>query len=511
MTSHFRKILARAACFGLALALSFTAAGCSRRKTKEISGTYLGIDVSKFQGTVDYAAVREAGASFVMVRLGYRSAATGEITEDSNARYNLQSARDAGLSLGVYFFSAATSKEEALEEAAWVENLIAQYPITYPVVYDCEGFLDPESRQYGMSAQERTDNALAFLEAVEKAGYEGMFYASKSELEEQWETDRIAEDYKIWIAQYPAVPYPDTPAPDYEGSYQMWQYSQSGTVGGVKQNVDLNVALFGYDGTEPPKDKTPPESVSPDPEALMNFRDVPEETVTAKIQVNLRSEPSQEEGTQILFVLNNGETATRTGISDSGWSRLRYQDRVCYAVTSYLTDDLNYTPDSGSDNGLKTQFRDVDEQVTAKVEVNLRTMPSVENAESQVVVLLKNGETVRRTGISENGWSRLEYNGQTCYAVSSYLILADGSTEATEDDGQIKTQFEDVDDQVTPKEKVNLRTLPSVEDPQCQIAATIVSGETVHRTGINRDLGWSRVEYNGQTLYCITQYLKEAE
>ena len=150
----------------------------------------------------------------------------------------------------------------------------------------------------------------------------------------------------------------------------------------------------------------------------------------------------------------------------------------------------------------------MDDTVTAKVEVNLRTLPSTENGESQVLTLLKHGETVRRTGVSSNGWSRLEYNGTVCYAVTSYLEAPDG-TGLEPDTGEIKTQFEAADDWVTPKEKVNLRSIPSVDDPRSQVIATITSADKVHRTGLNRDVGWSRVEYDGQTLYCVTQYLNE--
>ena len=190
-----------------------------------------------------------------------------------------------------------------------------------------------------------------------------------------------------------------------------------------------------------------------------------------------------------------------------------HDGRVLYAVSSYLTTDLNYVPSAAGDgSGLKTQFETVDETVTPKDAVNLRTLPSVEDEDSQVLVQLKHGETVKRTGISGNGWSRLEWEGKTCYAVSSYLEQLGTDGQVVDDDSNdIKTQFEDVEDYVTPKEKVNLRTLPSVEDPDCKIAATITSADTVKRTGINRDVGWSRVEYEGQTLYCITRYLKEAK
>ena len=127
--------------------------------------------------------------------------------------------------------------------------------------------------------------------------------------------------------------------------------------------------------------------------------------------------------------LANGETATRTGVSDSGWSRIVYNGQTCYAVSSYLTTDLNYrTPGTGAQaddgNGLKTKFTEVNDRVTAKIEVNLRTMPSVTHPDSAVAAVLHNGEVVTRTGINdEYGWSRVEYNGQT---LGLYQQLSDG-------------------------------------------------------------------------------------
>ena len=505
MRNRYKQFLAAALAFFLLLGL--TACG-TKRTTKELEGAFLGIDVAKFQGTIDWEAVAGAGVKFAMVRLGYRTAEDGVIVEDSNARYNLQEGSRAGIPLGAYFFSTAVSEDEALEEARWVAALVAKYPITYPIVYDCEGYT--ENRQKELSVSRRTDIALAFLKEIQKQGYEPMFYGSKSELETGWEMERIEKHYKVWVAQYPETPYPQTAMSSYEGKHAMWQFSKSAMVVGMDQPVDMNLAYFAYDGIEKPKDPTPPEEAFPDPEALMTFTET-EELVTAKEKTNLRSIPDQGEDSQVLFTLLNGDTALRTATSPSGWSRLVYNDTVCYAVTSYLTTDLNYNPDTASsDSGLQTQFTPVEDTVTAKVEVNLRTLPSVENEESQVITLLKHGDTVKRTGVSDNGWSRLEYNGTVCYAVTSYLEAPDGS-DLEPDSGEIKTQFEDIDDWVTPKEKVNLRSIPSVDDPRSQVVATITSADKVHRTGINRDVGWSRVEYEGQTLYCVTQYLNEAK
>lgn len=500
----------------LLLCLLLAFAGCGSRNTrttKETEEITFGIDVAKYQGTIDWEQVAQAGIDFAMVRIGYSSMTDGAITEDSNAKYNMQEAAKYGVSLGVYFFSAAVTEEEAAAEAAWVADFIAQYPITYPVAYDCEGFLDPDSRQFGLTNEKRTDIALTFLETIENLGYEGMFYGSKNQLEgdTHWDTSRIEEEYKIWVAQYPERANPVFDRSSYTGVHQMWQYSMEGSVPGITQPVDLNVAYFGYDGVEPAKDKTVPEEVGPDVEALMDFQTV-SEMVTAKEETNLRSIPSQDTDSEVLYTLKNGEIAERIAVSSSGWSKLVYEGNTYYAVSSYLTTDLNYDPASSTEpdpEGIQTVFSEVNKQVTAKEVVNLRTLPSVTNEDSQVIGQLKNGEMATCVGVSDNGWSKLIYNGTTCYAVTSYLTDAEGSTETTQpgDDG-IQTEFEEVNEQVTAKEEVNLRTLPSVTDPDSVVVVTIRNGDIVTRTGINRDVGWSRVEYNGQTLYCVSSYIK---
>lgn len=125
------------------------------------------------------------------------------------------------------------------------------YPITYPVVYNCEGFQEEDSRQYGLTMQERTALARVFLDQVEEAGYTGMFYAAKSELQDSlfWDTQVLEQRYRMWVAQYLSAAYPDIPAPEYDGRYAMWQYTDQGTVPGIRTVVDLNVAYFGYEET----------------------------------------------------------------------------------------------------------------------------------------------------------------------------------------------------------------------------------------------------------------------
>ena len=514
------------------VAVLITCSGCKKNKrvTKEINTVTMGIDVARYQGTIDWQEVSRSDVDFAIVRVGYRRMADGQIKEDPNGRYNLQEASKAGIPIGAYFFSTALTAEEAEEEANWMAEIISGYPITYPVVFDCENFNDPNSRQYFMTKTERTDVALAFLEAIEKYGYEGMFYASKvdMEMEKSWEVSRIEENYKIWVAQYPALPYPETRETSYSGMHHMWQYSMDGSIPGIQQPVDLNIAYFGYDGIEPAHSKKTPEEVQPDVEAMLDFEDVSEQ-VTAKEETNLRDIPSQDETSVVLRTLVNGEVAQRIAVSKNGWSKLELDGNIYYAFSDYLTTDLTYQAPPQidylpSENGIETQFVAANQLVTAKKMVNLRKLPSVEHEDAVVLDELNNGEIATCVGVSDNGWSKLIYKGMTCYAVSSYLqevtdasavpdggIMETSPPKETEDikaQIEIQTQFEYVDDQVTAKKAVNLRSLPSTEDPRCEIVAQLDNGVVIRRTGINKDLGWSRVDYNGQPLYCITSYLK---
>ena len=150
-------------------------------------------------------------------------------------------------------------------------------------------------------------------------------------------------------------------------------------------------------------------------------------------------------------------------------------------------------------------FRPVSDEVTAKERTNLRDIPS-QGDDSTVLYTLTNGEIAVRIAISDYGWSKVVFNGQTYYAVSSYL-----TTDLTPPPYEIQTQFRDVYEYVTAKDAVNLRTLPSTTHEDCQIVAKLQHGEVIIRTGINEDVGWSRVEYNGQVLYCISSYLMSAE
>ncbi len=388
-----------------------------------------GIDVSKWQGQIDWKKVKESGIYFAFIRVGYRGE-NGNIYEDERAAYNLLQADANGIMIGVYFFSTAVSQEEAVEEAQWVLDYIEGYSISYPVVYDCEGFTEPESRMYNLTAEQRTDNALAFLDKVSEAGYDTMHYGSRNDLSDSecWDVELIERYHKIWVAMYTTAPYPYKDKPIYTRRCDAWQFSNKGSINGISTDVDLVVCYFVCDKAPPRNpDKIPTDIPSDDvPQVdgmvhgvrFYNHND----SVTAKILVNLREYPSTGfDG--IVGTLENGVYIQRTGISDQGWSRLIYNGQTVYAVSSYLLAEEGDTEIGGETSG-QYYFDSVNDLVTAKIETNLRTEPTTSG--SEIVYTLKNGENLKRTGLNlATGWSRLEYNGQTVYAISSYLTVQD--------------------------------------------------------------------------------------
>lgn len=160
-------------------------------------------------------------------------------------------------------------------------------------------------------------------------------------------------------------------------------------------------------------------------------------------------------------------------------------------------------------------FTAVDETVTAKDVLNLRSAPTTADSEN-VVAQLKNGESTRRVGVNKDtGWSKLEYNGQTVYAVSRYLttdlaykppVQKTNPNRVNTLDGRVII-FTDCDDYISPKNYVNLRLEPSTSEGNATVHARLNYGEVVHRTGYSDDAGWSRVEYNGQVVYVVTSYM----
>ena len=198
----------------------------------------LGIDVSKWNKEIDWQAVKEEGIEFAIIRCGYRGAASGALVIDPMYEQNIKGAIDAGIPVGVYFFTQAINEVEAVEEASMVINLIEDYDVDYPVFLDSES-AGGKGRADKLDAEERTKIHETFLETVSAAGYETGIYASKN-----WLNDRInmtdLSTYKTWLAEYADVP-------SYDEYYHMWQYTSKGTVDGIETHVDLNLCYMNID------------------------------------------------------------------------------------------------------------------------------------------------------------------------------------------------------------------------------------------------------------------------
>lgn len=196
-----------------------------------LNRTARGIDVSKFQGTIDWNAVKADGITFAIIRCGYRGYGTGALVEDSTYRRNIQGAINAGLKVGVYFYSQAINEAEAVEEASMVLSLVSGYSLPLGVYYDTESVAG--GRANAISATQRTACAVAFCETIRNAGYKAGVYSYASWFYNALNFANISK-YNIWIAQYR-----DTLSFNYK--YNIWQYTGSGRVNGISTAVDMNI------------------------------------------------------------------------------------------------------------------------------------------------------------------------------------------------------------------------------------------------------------------------------
>ena len=194
----------------------------------------LGIDVSKWNGSIDWNKVKSSGINYVIIRCGYRGSTTGALIEDPTFRQNIKGAQAAGLKVGVYFFTQATNEVEAVEEASMTLSLISGSKISYPVFLDVEG---SGGRGDAIDAATRTQVINAYCQTIRNSGYTAGVYANKTWLQSKFNPGAI--NGKIWLAQYAS-------APSYGGGYQMWQYTSKGKVSGINGNVDMNLSYLGY-------------------------------------------------------------------------------------------------------------------------------------------------------------------------------------------------------------------------------------------------------------------------
>lgn len=187
--------------------------------------TRIGIDVSRFQGDIDFEKVRDDGCEFVIIRLGWD--VDGELGLDYNYEKYIDAASKAGLDIGLYFYSEAKSMEDIYKETEFIKNNI-KHEIKLPIAYDWEDFNDYNS--YKVSLYEFNKMAKTFISELEKSGYSSILYGSKYYLTNIWNF----KDVPVWLAQY----YDEV---TYDGKYKMWQITDSGSISGIKRGVDVDI------------------------------------------------------------------------------------------------------------------------------------------------------------------------------------------------------------------------------------------------------------------------------
>lgn len=190
--------------------------------------TEIGIDISKWQGDVDFNALKEAGVEFVIIRVGTSSGINGENLVDSKFEQNINGANKAGIPVGIYFYSYANSEDRAISDALWVVEQIKDYKVDLPIAFDWENW--SFYNEFNLSFFGLSNMADSFVKTLRDAGYEGMLYSSKNYLEDIW----FKGDYPVWLAHY-------TTKTNYEGDYEFWQLCNNGRVAGINGDVDINI------------------------------------------------------------------------------------------------------------------------------------------------------------------------------------------------------------------------------------------------------------------------------
>lgn len=202
--------------------------------------SYAGVDVSAYNGEIDFEAVKNFGIDFVIVRLGGRGyGQEGVMFEDEYAIKNLKAARSAGLMVGAYFFSQAITPEEAVEEANFCLDILDGFYLDYPLVFDWEQIDSAENpRTENITPDVLTECAKAFCDTVNEAGYIPCLYTDSKKAYMKFDLSKLS-GIDIWYAFY-------NDTPDMYYNYMMWQYSCTGAVDGIEGDVDLNICFKNY-------------------------------------------------------------------------------------------------------------------------------------------------------------------------------------------------------------------------------------------------------------------------
>ena len=198
-----------------------------------------GVDLSKYNGDVDFGKLKDNGIRFAMLRLGSRGYGTGKITLDEKFVEYAQNAQVAGIQIGAYFYSQAVNETEAVEEANYIVGAVSGFGVKYPIAIDIEKVEGDEARTDKLTTEERTAVVKMFCDAVKGYGYKPVIYATTDMLVTGLDLKELA-DYDVWLADY------DIPT-DYPYRFSMWQYNKKGRIDGITGDIDLDLSFIDYE------------------------------------------------------------------------------------------------------------------------------------------------------------------------------------------------------------------------------------------------------------------------
>ena len=419
-----------------------------------------GIDVSKWNGNINWRSVKNSGVDYVIIRGGY-----GTSTIDPKFKTYIEGAKSVGLKIGVYWFSYATTPNNAAIEAQACLNAISPYKssVTYPVFFDFEYDSVRYANNNGVKVTRDLASRMAtsFLNQVESKGYTSGIYTNKDFSSTYFTSDLISSN-NMWVAQYSSTNTFGKP-------YSMWQYSEKGSVPGISGYVDMNYTCLktfgGSSGSEEPSTPSENQGVTT---ANVNFR------------------KSASTSSSIIETIPKNTTVEVIDKSTSGWYKVKYKGNTGYVSKDYVklngsgSDDN--TPPSSSEKGATT------------ANLNLRKSASTS---SSIIATIPKNTTIEIVSKSNSKWFKVKYKGNTGYVSKDYVKL-NGSSSNNE------TPSTPSSEKGVTSANVNFRKSASTSS---SIIATIPKNTTIEIVSKSNSK-WYKVKYKGNTGYVSKDYVK---
>ena len=449
-----------------------------KAKTDYIHASYLelkpiekGIDVSKWNGDIDWKSVKDAGADYVIIRAGF-----GSSTVDEKFYQNIKGARDAGLKIGIYWFSYATSVEKAKAEAQKCIEVISEFKenITYPVFFDYEYASRDYAEKQGVTVTKElaTEMANTFINTIKSAGYPTGLYTNK-DFGNKYFSEDIINSNNLWVAQY-------ANKNTYGRAYDMWQYTEKGKIAGVSGDVDLNYTCLIPEGVNINND-----DITDGNENNDNVND----DTTGGNENNDNVNDDTTSGNENNDNANDDTTGgneNNDNVNDDTTGENENNDNVNDDTTSGNENNDNVNDDTNTENNPSTV---IEKGVTTE-NLNLRVEASTS---SKIITTIPKGKTIEIVEKLNSGWYKVNYNGKTGYVSSSYVSI-NGSTE---------NKPSIVTEKGVTTENLNLRVEASTSS---KIITTIPKGKTIEIVE-KLNSGWYKVNYNGKTGYVSSSYV----